>query len=427
MVRIVAWTHKRARPVQTLKKRITTLLLVLFGMLGAIPSAMAIDGTVEAIRIGQHPDKIRFVMDISNPLDFKVFSLADPYRVVIDLPEVSFSSGAHPENRRPKAIKGFRFGLFRPGTSRVVIDTAQPYSIAAAFPLPAKGDQSPRIVLDLKPTTRAAFLTESAKSVAAAQAARRTILTAPKPTAPPLLTRPQRRANDKILVAIDAGHGGVDPGAIGVSGVYEKQIVLNAARVLKSELERTGRYKVLLTRDRDVFLRLRERIAIARRAGADLFVSLHADSIPNRKLRGASIYTLSEKASDKEANLLAVNENKSDIIAGMDFGTETPEVTSILIDLAQRETMNHSARFAGMLVREMRGEVKLLKTAHRFAGFAVLKAPDIPSVLVELGFLSNNHDEKLLRSTAHLKRVAAALRRAIDDYFDLVQSAARAN
>ena len=197
--------------------------------------------------------------------------------------------------------------------------------------------------------------------------------------------------------------------------------------MLKSELERTGRYKVLLTRDRDVFLRLRERIAIARRAGADLFVSLHADSIPNRKLRGASIYTLSEKASDKEANLLAVNENKSDIIAGMDFGTETPEVTSILIDLAQRETMNHSARFAGMLVREMRGEVKLLKTAHRFAGFAVLKAPDIPSVLVELGFLSNNHDEKLLRSTAHLKRVASALRRAIDDYFDLVQSAARAN
>nr|WP_156901502.1 N-acetylmuramoyl-L-alanine amidase [Nisaea denitrificans] len=410
-----------------MKRRITTLLLILCGILGATPAAMAIDGTVEDIRIGQHPDKIRFVMDLSRPLDFKVFSLADPYRVIVDLPEVTFSRDAHPENRRPKAIKGFRFGLFRPGTSRVVIDTAQPYSIAAAFSLPAKGNQSPRIVLDLKPTTRAAFLTESAKSVAAAQAARRPILTAPKPAAPPLLTRPQRRANEKVLVAIDAGHGGVDPGAIGVSGVYEKQIVLNAARVLKSELERTGRYKVLLTRDRDVFLRLRERIAIARSAGADLFVSLHADSIPNRKLRGASVYTLSEKASDKEANLLAVNENKSDIIAGMDFGTETPEVTSILIDLAQRETMNHSARFAGMLVREMRGEVKLLRTAHRFAGFAVLKAPDIPSVLVELGFLSNNHDEKLLRSNAHLKRVAGALRRSIDNYFDLVQSAARAN
>ncbi len=417
----------RARTGAYMKNRITTLLLVLFGILGATPIAMAVDGTVEDIRIGQHPDKIRFVMDVSRPLDFKVFSLADPYRVVVDLPEVTFSRGAHPKDRRPKAIKGFRFGLFRPGTSRVVIDTAQPYSIAAAFALPAKGDQGPRIVLDLKPTTRAAFLTESAKSVAAAQAARRPILTAPKPAAPPLLTRPQRRANEKVLVAIDAGHGGVDPGAIGVSGVYEKQIVLNAARVLKSELERTGRYKVLLTRDRDVFLRLRERIAVARGAGADLFVSLHADSIPNRKLRGASVYTLSEKASDKEANLLAENENKSDIIAGMDFGTETPEVTSILIDLAQRETMNHSARFAGMLVREMRGEVKLLKTAHRFAGFAVLKAPDIPSVLVELGFLSNNHDEKLLRSNAHLKRVAGALRRSIDNYFDLVQSAARAN
>lgn len=414
-------------PMQTLKKQFTILLVALFGIVSGLSSAMAIDGTVKDIRIGQHPDKIRFVMDISNPLTFKVFSLADPYRVVIDLPEVTFSKDAHLENRRPKAIKGFRVGLFRPGTSRVVIDTAQPYSIAASFALPAKGNQGPRIVVDLKPTTRAAFLAESAKSVAAAQAARRPHLSAPKPESPSLLTRPPRRANEKVLVAIDAGHGGVDPGAIGVSGVYEKQIVLNAARVLKRELERTGRYNVLLTRDRDVFLRLRERIDIARRAGADLFISLHADSIPNRKLRGASVYTLSENASDKEANLLAENENKSDIIAGMDFGTETPEVTSILIDLAQRETMNHSARFAGMLVREMRGEVKLLRTAHRFAGFAVLKAPDIPSVLVELGFLSNNHDEKLLRSDAHLKRVAGALRRSIDNYFDLVQSAARAN
>ena len=417
-----AWT---AGPVQTLKKRIAIFLFALLGALGAIPSAMAVDGIVTDIRIGQHPDKIRFVMDLSGPLDFKIFSLADPYRVVIDLPEVTFSQEARPEGRRPNAIKGFRFGLFRPGTSRVVIDTSQPYSVAAAFQLPAKGDLGPRIVLDLKPTTRAAFITESAASVAAAQAARRPILTAPKPAAPPLLTRPQRRPNEKILVAIDAGHGGVDPGAIGISGVYEKQIVLNAARVLKNELEQTGRYEVILTRDRDVFLRLRERIAVAR--GADLFVSLHADSIPNRKLRGASVYTLSENASDKEANLLAENENKSDIIAGMDFGTETPEVTSILIDLAQRETMNHSARFAGMLVREMQGEVKLLRTAHRFAGFAVLKAPDIPSVLIELGFLSNNHDEKLLRSSAHLRRVAGALRRSIDTYFDLVQSAARAN
>ncbi|MEQ8333924.1 N-acetylmuramoyl-L-alanine amidase [Nisaea sp.] len=410
-----------------MKKRIAIFLFAVLGALGGIPGAMAVGGTVTDIRIGQHPDKIRFVMDLSRPLDFKVFSLADPYRVVIDLPEVTFSKEARPEDRRPKAIKGFRFGLFRPGTSRIVIDTSQPYSVAAAFQLPAKGDLGPRIVLDLKPTSRAAFITESAASVAAAQAARRPILTAPKPAAPPLLTRPQRRPNEKILVAIDAGHGGVDPGAIGVSGVYEKQIVLNASRVLKSELEQTGRYKVILTRDRDVFLRLRERIAIARSAGADLFVSLHADSIPNRKLRGASVYTLSENASDKEANLLAENENKSDIIAGMDFGTETPEVTSILIDLAQRETMNHSARFAGMLVREMQGEVKLLRTAHRFAGFAVLKAPDIPSVLIELGFLSNNHDEKLLRSGAHLRRVAGALRRSIDNYFDLVQSAARAN
>ncbi|WP_420404067.1 N-acetylmuramoyl-L-alanine amidase [Nisaea sp.] len=408
-------------------QRLFILLTLLLGVLSATPQATAVDGTVRDIRIGQHPDKIRFVMDLSQDLDFTVFSLADPYRVVIDLPEVSFAPGAGPDERRPAEIKGFRFGLFRPGTSRLVIDTAKPFSVAAAFMLPAKAGYGPRIVIDLKPTSRAAFLEESQKSVAAFQANKRPRLTAPEPAVPPLLNRPPRLANEKIIVAIDAGHGGVDPGAIGVSGIYEKNIVLNAARILRKELERTGRYEVILTRDSDVFLRLRERIAIARRAGADLFLSLHADSIPNRKLRGASIYTLSETASDKEASLLAENENKSDIIAGMDFGTETPEVTSILIDLAQRETMNHSARFAGMLVREMRGEVKLLKTAHRFAGFAVLKAPDIPSVLIELGFLSNNHDEKLLRSNAHLTRVAASLRRAIDDYFDLVQSAARAN
>lgn len=419
--------QRAANPGRIVIQRIALILTVLLGALSAAPPADAVDGIVRDIRIGQHPDKIRFVMDLSRPLDFSVFSLADPYRVVIDLPEVSFAPEARLDERHPKAVKGFRFGLFRPGTSRVVIDTASPYSVASAFHLPAKDGLGPRIVLDLKPTSRAAFIEESQKSVAAFQAKRQPRLTAPEPAAPPLLTRPPRKANEKVIVAIDAGHGGVDPGAIGVSGIYEKNIVLNAARVLKAELESTGRYEVLLTRDRDVFLQLRERIAIARRAGADLFLSLHADSIPNRKLRGASVYTLSETASDKEANLLAENENKSDIIAGMDFGTETPEVTSILIDLAQRETMNHSARFAGMLVREMRGEVKLLKTAHRFAGFAVLKAPDIPSVLIELGFLSNNHDEKLLRSNAHLQRVAVSLRRAIDDYFDLVQSAARAN
>lgn len=410
-----------------LKTPITALLIAVFGILGAIPAAIAVDGTVENIRIGQHPDKIRVVMDVSKTLDFKVFSLADPYRVVVDLPEVTFSRDARPKTKRLKAIKGFRYGLFRPGTSRVVLEIAQPYSIAAAFPLPAKGNQAPRIVLDLKPTTRAAFLSESARYVTAARAAHRPAVTTPKPAAPPLSARQPRRASEKILVAIDAGHGGVDPGAIGVSGVYEKDIVLNAARILKSELERTGRYRVLLTRDRDIFLRLRERIAIARQAGADLFLSLHADSIPNRNLRGASVYTLSEKASDKEAGLLAENENKSDIIAGMDFGTETPEVTSILIDLAQRETMNHSARLAGIIVREMRGKVRLLRKPHRFAGFAVLKAPDIPSVLVELGFMSNNDDEKLMRSSAHLKRIARALRRSVDSYFDLVQSTARAN
>jgi N-acetylmuramoyl-L-alanine amidase len=170
---------------------------------------------------------------------------------------------------------------------------------------------------------------------------------------------------------------------------------------------------------------LRERVAASRAVDADLFISLHADSIADSRLRGASIYTLSEQSSDKEAARLAEQENKSDIIAGMDFSDETPEVTNILIDLAQRETMNQSARFAGFLAQELRGAVRTHRRAHRFAGFAVLKAPDVPSALLEIGYLSNPEEERMLRSRAFQERIAVAVRRGIDHYFAAVKSAAR--
>jgi N-acetylmuramoyl-L-alanine amidase len=224
---------------------------------------------------------------------------------------------------------------------------------------------------------------------------------------------------------IDAGHGGVDPGAIGHDGVYEKSIVLAAAKALKAALEETGRYKAVLTRTDDSFIRLRERIAIARRVDADLFVSLHADSIKDSSLRGLSVYTLSENASDNEAEALATSENKADIVAGIDLSQQEPEVTNILIDLAQRRTMNYSARLAGYVVHELERETKLLTRPHRFAGFAVLKAPDVPSVLVELGFLSNREDSRRLNDPAYRRKVATGLTRAIDRYFQGVQSAFR--
>ena len=239
------------------------------------------------------------------------------------------------------------------------------------------------------------------------------------PASPPprSKTRPAKRPDVRPLIAIDPGHGGVDPGAHGLSGVWEKRITFLQARELRRQLLKTGRYRVAQTRNRDVFVRLRERIAIAQRAGADLFISLHADSIDNRRVRGGAVYTLSEKASDKEAAALAKKENKADIIAGLDLNEQSKTVAKILIDLRQRLTKNDSVIFAQGLVRELSKSMRLLRNNHRFAGFAVLKAPDIPSVLIEMGYLSNRTDERLLKQKRHRRQVAAAIVRAINAYF----------
>lgn len=233
------------------------------------------------------------------------------------------------------------------------------------------------------------------------------------------------RSEGKAVVVIDPGHGGVDPGALGVSGIYEKHITLAMARELKAQLEKGGRYKVQLTRDRDIFIRLRERVAIARQYGADLFISLHADSVANPQLAGLSVYTLSQTASDGEAQTLADKENKADLIAGIDLSHESADVANILIDLAQRETMNRSAGFAGGVVTELGRETTLLGNTHRFAGFAVLKAPDVPSILVELGYLSNSTEEKLLRQPDYRAKLAKGIARAVDRHFLEGQKAKR--
>lgn len=216
---------------------------------------------------------------------------------------------------------------------------------------------------------------------------------------------------------IDPGHGGVDPGALGKGGTKEKNVTLAAGRVLRDVLNATGRYDARLTRDSDFYIPLRERFAMARQADAALFISLHADAHRSSSVRGASVYTLSETASDAEAAALAAKENRSDVIAGVDLSSEEDEVADILIDLAQRETMNLSASFAEILVNELGRRVTLLRNTHRFAGFAVLKAPDVPSVLVELGYLTNPTDERKLGKREHLDTIARAMRDAIDAYF----------
>ena len=378
-------------------------VLLCFGMAAAAGAAE--DAKVSGVRLGVHPDKTRFVLDLSGPLDFKVFLLADPYRVVIDLPEVAWEAEDPVPGSDVGLIKGFRYGLFAPGTFRVVLDLDGPAKVKHSMLLPAGDGQGPRLVLDLAPQSREDFM-------AGLKAAPQMAEVAPRP----LPVKPEAKPGKKI-VALDPGHGGVDPGAKGKSGVYEKVLTLAMAKELKRQLEATGRYQVVLTRETDIFIPLRQRIAIARAANADLFVSLHADSIDNGGVRGLSVYTLSETASDKEAAALAVSENKADVIAGIDLTNENAEVANILIDLAQRETMNLSANFAEIAVVELSGEAKLLSKTHRFAGFAVLKAPDVPSVLVELGYLSHRGEERQLRDPAYRARLSAALVKSIDRYF----------
>jgi len=410
-----------AASVAMLAMAIPVCMALSLGIVGATiapTTANAATPQVTGVRVGVYPAKTRIVLDVDSSVTFKSFVLQQPYRVVLDMSEVTWS----PKLRNPPKgglVTGMRFGLFRPGSSRVVLDSTGPVRVAKAFIIPPSGKyRSYRLVVDIAKTSRQAFLMSYKRPDRKPE-----IKATSRPASVPVpFKRPPARPDEKKLIVIDPGHGGVDPGATSRSGVWEKHIVLAFARELRQSLLATGKFRVRLTRDRDVFIRLRDRIAIARRAGADLFISVHADSIGNSRVRGTSVYTLSERASDKEAGALARKENKSDLIAGVDLDDQSNDVVNILIDLAQRETMNESAVFARKLVDELGKTRKLLRNTHRFAGFAVLKAPDIPSVLVELGYLSNRSDEKMLRNPRQRKRMAAAMSAAVKRYFERQQA-----
>jgi len=366
---------------------------------------------VREIRIGVHPDKVRVVIEADAKLPVEAFELPDPYRIVLDLPDVDWRVDPAQGEKSTGFIEGYRFGQFAPGKSRVVFDLKRAALVDKAFHIPPRNGQPWRLVIDIKPVTAAAFAARMAKPPpAAAEPGKAAVFV------PPPMPRPQGEAPKKVVV-IDPGHGGVDPGTIGIHGIYEKNITLAVGLELRKVLMKRGRYQVVMTRDRDIFIRLRQRVAMARAAGADLFVSLHADSNHNRRVRGASVYTLSETSSDKEAAALAAKENKADLIAGVDLTGESNEVTNILIDLAQRETMNHSAEFARILVNQMDDTARMLRRTHRFAGFAVLKAPDVPSVLIEMGYLTNTADESQLLKPRYRAKLADSIADAVDDYF----------
>jgi len=364
---------------------------------------------VSAIRIGHSRGKTRFVLDIDQNIKYNIFTLAHPDRVVIDISEVKWKSN-YGGAKGTGYIARYRYGLFKRGTSRIVLDVKRPVDIHKAFIIKPRGKKSWRFVIDLKKTSKKSFETKAKKPVQ--RRIERKVVTNPP--------RDLRSKRHKKLIVLDPGHGGHDPGNLGGKGYRgfpEKTVVLSAARAIRKELEKTGRYKVVMTRNRDVFVKLRNRSRIAHRRQADLFISIHADSFKSSKVRGATVYTLSEKASDREAAAMAARENKSDIIAGMDLEEEIDIVQTILIDLTKRETMNLSSSFANDLIPELKKAVLLRTRPHRTAGLIVLKGLDVPSVLVELGYLTNARDARLLMQKETQKKIGKAIVRAADDFF----------
>jgi N-acetylmuramoyl-L-alanine amidase len=417
----------------------------------AIPASLSIPAeakpAVTGAKLGVEPNLTHVELALSEKAEYRVFALAEPSRIVIDMSEVAWRVKEGKKLQGRGLIAALRYGLFKAGTSRIVLDLTGPAAVTDARILPAEGGQPLRLSLDLRPTDSIAFkaaaqtiLFASAGAAAPggpavpAEVAPKNgpkladakipgaktvdkggavaLQIAPKAAEPAALPPPP-----KPLIVIDPGHGGIDPGALG-SNTMEKNVTLAMAKQLRQRLLATGRFRVVLTRDKDVFIPLRDRFKIARDKGADLFISLHADSVPGGEARGASVYTLSDKASDAEAEALATKENKSDVIAGVDLSKENQTVTGILIDLAQRETTNMSSRFASILVNDLRGDTVMRENSHRFAGFAVLKAPDVPSVLLEMGYISSDADERLLTDPRHQKTMASSIARAIEDYFD---------
>ncbi|GJL87818.1 MAG: N-acetylmuramoyl-L-alanine amidase [Minwuia thermotolerans] len=368
---------------------------------------------ITAIRTGENAATTRVVLDLSAKPEWNLFLLEDPFRIVVDLADTDWALEGRPDPPRG-LIRDLRFGQFRANTGRLVMDADQPVVAHRVFALPPQAGQQWRLVIDLRAADGAAFAAAKQESAAAKPVAEKQDVAFWPSGVPPL---PPRRPGAGRVVVIDPGHGGVDPGAIGAGGTREKDIVLSVGLALREALRARGNYRIVMTRDGDRFVRLGDRVRIARRANADLFVSLHADAAAGRTARGAGVYTLSEKSSDREAAALARRENRSDIIAGVDLSDEADDVTSILIDLAQRETMNQSATLAQTVVVELGQRVTMRSNPHRFAGFRVLKAPDVPSVLVEIGFLTNRQEEAQLKSSRTRQRIADGLADAIDAYF----------
>ncbi|HBD51649.1 MAG TPA: N-acetylmuramoyl-L-alanine amidase [Alphaproteobacteria bacterium] len=427
-------------------------------------SAHAAENSILGLRLGvigvegdaaQSEQTLRVVIETRTPVTPRVTLLHDPYRLVVDMPATHWQV----ENVPPRGIlakppaRAYRFGKPTPDMGRVVIELDAPAIPVRRFSLPPENGGY-RLVLDLVDRGATAFSVAAkvlsreqmpvsrplanaspalpaeplSATVDASNGAANTT-PVPKPAAVP---KPADAASPatastvatplakprKWVVFIDAGHGGKDPGAIGHSKTQEKHITLAAALELARQLRATGVVEPVLSRDDDRYLRLRERIQLARSREADVFISLHADAAPSAKAYGLSIFTLSDTASDKEAALLAKKENQADLIGGPDLAVEDPQAADELLRMFQRESMNQSTYLASAILNQIGDLPGGTKRGHRFAGFAVLKAPDMPSVLVEMGFVTNRRDESNLKKESYRRKVVERLARAIIAYLE---------
>ncbi len=378
--------------------------------------------TITNMRIGQQVSGVRIVLDADKKFDYDVFLLNNPKRLVVDALNSKIKKTL--QSSKNNIISSTRVGELNASDKRVVFDLQKPVLIKQVFMLSPQTNTSWRLVVDLVVASERDFSSKiGAKYAFSSQSKNKSLAIKSASSnksnswfsSSEKVSRPKQK--QKIIV-LDPGHGGKDPGAIGAYGrTYEKNITLAMGKELKGILEKKG-YKVYLTRSTDIFIPLRQRVRIAQKYKADLFVSIHADSAVNKNAKGLSVYTLSETASDKEAAALAERENKVDIIGGVDFSENSKEINDILISLSQTDCRNKSSKFAGYMVGEMKKSVKLVDNTHRFAGFAVLKAPDIPSALLEMGYLSNRQEEQLLKQASYRKKLANSASAAIDRYFN---------
>jgi len=373
-------------------------------------------------RLAGDAGKTRFILDLDKAITFRAFALADPYRVIVDIPQVSFQ--LPPETGTGRGlIKAFRYGLVMPGGSRIVFDLTGPARIASSYVLDAANGQPSRLVIELEEVDRTTFVQSlGADSRPELRPAIAEAVASAVPTAAPVdavvPAKPAMAPDSRPVIVIDPGHGGVDNGTQS-SGESEKNLVLGFGLALRDRIEKAGKYRVVMTRTDDTFIPLNDRVKIARSQSAALFVSIHADALPRGEgdAQGATIYTLSDKASDAEAERLAEVENKADAIGGVNLTEEPTDVADILIDLAQRETRTFSNRFARLLMGEMKSSVRMHKHPLKSAGFRVLKAPDVPSVLIELGYVSNKGDLEHLVSDSWRSRTVGSMAQAIDAFF----------